>query len=336
MTAAAGTPVAAALGDPIPFGPGGADPAAVRADLRAHGTALVHGTLADWRPRYGGEEALRAVLGRDYARYLDLSHPEIRERYAASRTLLKHAAAAALHADAADLELMYGPTGRPYLRGCDQIDISLSHTEDLLLVGLTTRGLVGVDAERADRRLYAGGLDRHICTPHERLRLAELPEQERNPHLVRLWTLKEAYSKAIGQGMQFRFTEFGFGPDGKPTLVHRPDGTAGAGTEWTFRTLALEGRDGGAGYRVSVAVYDAGFGRTLDTEVTTMLDVEAAAAIEDALRSRRAPHGPAPAGVLSGPRPPSYGPPGPPAPPGPASGSAAPAAVPAGPARPGP
>ena len=31
--------------------------------------------------------------------------------------------------------------------------------------------------------------------------------------MVRLWTLKEAYSKALGQGLRFRFTEFGFGLD---------------------------------------------------------------------------------------------------------------------------
>ncbi|MFD7033104.1 4'-phosphopantetheinyl transferase family protein [Streptomyces sp. NPDC059917] len=273
-------------GDPIAVTADGTDWSGVREDLRTHGTALVHGRLADWRPRDGEGPALRAVLGRDWSRYLDIAHTDIRERYAASRRLLKHAAAAALRAEATDLELAYGPTGRPYLRGCDQIDISLSHTDDLLLVGLTTRGLVGVDAERADRRIYSRGLDRHICTPAERLMLSELPEEGRNPSLVRLWTLKEAYSKAIGQGIQFRFTEFGFGPDGRPTQVHRPDGTVGAGDEWALRTLALA--SGGTGFVVSVAVYDAGLGRTLDTEITSMLDEEAAGAIQRALEAERA------------------------------------------------
>ncbi|MCT2542310.1 MULTISPECIES: 4'-phosphopantetheinyl transferase superfamily protein [Streptomyces] len=269
------------LGDPIASTAPETNGAEVRKDLRTHGTALVHGRFTDWRPRDPDGAELRAVLGRDWARYRDITHEEMRGRYAASRRLLKYAAAAALRADARDLELMYGPTGRPYLRGCDQIDISLSHTDDLLLVGLTTRGLIGVDAERADRRIYSRGLDRQICTPHERLIVSGLPVPERDPCLVRLWTLKEAYSKAIGQGLQFRFTEFGFGADGRPTQVHRPDGTPGSGDEWTFRTYLLD--SDGLEFCISTAVYDAGLGRTLDAEITTMLDADAVAALNEAL-----------------------------------------------------
>ncbi|MEU3984646.1 4'-phosphopantetheinyl transferase superfamily protein [Streptomyces sp. NPDC026672] len=265
------------------------DWSAVREDLRYYGTVVVHGRLADWRPRACERGALRALLGRDWARYCAIGQPEVRDRYAASRRLLKHTAAAALGAEASDLELAYGPTGRPYLRGCDQIDISLSHTEDLLVVGLTSRGLIGVDAERADRKIYRRGLARLACTPHERTMLAGLAERDRNPNLVRLWTLKEAYSKAIGQGLQFRFQEFGFGlgPGGGTVRLNRPDGTVGAGDEWSLRTLLLD--SGGTAFVVSVAVYDIGLGRTLDTEITTMLDAEAVGAIQRALDAERAP-----------------------------------------------
>ncbi|AWZ04258.1 MULTISPECIES: 4'-phosphopantetheinyl transferase superfamily protein [unclassified Streptomyces] len=275
---------APALGEPLAVaGPGDrADAERVRAELRRHGSVLVYGRLADWRPGDERAPALRAVLGRDWARFEDIEHPDIRSRYAASRLLLKHAAAGALSADAADLELAYGPTGRPSLRGCDQIDISLSHTGELLVVALTSRGLIGVDAERATRRLYRPGLDRHICTPQERRDLAALAEADRNRNLVRLWTLKEAYSKAIGQGMQFRFTEFGFGRGGGGRIrVLSPDGTPGEGDEWSFRTYALV--SGGVDFTVSAAVYDAGFPGAPDTEVTSMLDAEAVEAIHEAL-----------------------------------------------------
>lgn len=238
----------------------------VRADLGTHGVALLYALLADWRPDRAGGPRLRALLGRDWARYLELTHPEVRVRFAASRVLLKFAAAAVLEVPAHDIELTYGPTGRPYLRGYDAVDISLSHTDDLLLVGMTTRGVIGVDAERADRRLYGPGLGKHLCTPHELELLEQFAESERNDALVRLWTLKEAYSKAIGQGMQFRFTDFGFGP-GTPAAVNLPDGRPGTGSEWTFRTYDVDGD-----YVVSVAVGDRGFGGTEDTAAVTMLE----------------------------------------------------------------
>ncbi|KQV20073.1 MULTISPECIES: 4'-phosphopantetheinyl transferase superfamily protein [unclassified Kitasatospora] len=277
MTRPGATPTGPPLGEPVEVA-GDKTWDLVRADLARHGTALVYAELGDLQPDLPAAHELRAVLGRDWSRYLDLAHPSVRDRYAASRVLLKRAGAAVLRADPDTLELGYGPTGRPYLRGCDQVDISLSHTDDLLLVGLTTRGLIGVDAERADRPMYGRGLGRHVCTPYELVSLAALPEQDRNPSLVRLWTLKEAYSKAIGQGMQFSFTEFGFGPDGKPVRVHRPDGSPGTGEEWAFRTFLLDN-----GYRISAAVYDAGFGELDDAELTSMLDRDTVEAITDAL-----------------------------------------------------
>ncbi|MBQ0852015.1 4'-phosphopantetheinyl transferase superfamily protein [Streptomyces sp. BH-SS-21] len=223
-------------------------------DLRQCGTALVHTRLADWCPEPEDVPEMRRLLGRDWSRHLDLARPETRIRHVAGRLLLKHAAGVMPCGDPEDLELGYGPAGRPYLRGCDQMDISLSHAEDRLLVGLTTTGLIGVDSQRADRQLSGPGASTHVCTPYELISLANLPEAERNPTLVRLRTLKEAYGKAIGAERRLRFTEFGFGPDGRPTQVHRPDGTPGTGAEWAFRTFLLPN-----GYCVGAAVYDAGF-----------------------------------------------------------------------------
>jgi 4'-phosphopantetheinyl transferase len=283
MTVPGNSTLGPPLGEPVEVGVRGVAWERVRADLTEYGSALIYARLADLQPEVPDGAELRGLLGRDWSRYLDLAHPDVRNRYATSRVLLKYAAGAVLRGDPDALELAYGPTGRPYLRGCDQIDISLSHTDDLLLVGLTTRGLIGVDAERIDRQMYGSGLGRHVCTPYELVTLASLTEEERNPSLVRLWTLKEAYSKAIGQGMQFRFTEFGFGPDGKPVRVQRPDGTAGTGDEWAFRTFLLD-----SGYCVSAAVYDAGFGHVQDTDITTMLDEDCVETIASALEEEDA------------------------------------------------
>ncbi|MER7050243.1 4'-phosphopantetheinyl transferase superfamily protein [Streptomyces jumonjinensis] len=278
MTARRTTAPSPSFGEPV--GISGRDGAwdRVRADLEEHSVAVLHARLADWRPDQTGGPRLRALLGRDWERYLEMTHPDVRIRFAASRVLLKFAAAVALRVPPQVIELGYGPTGRPYLRGCDAVDISLSHTEDLLLIGLTTRGLIGVDAEREDRPLYERGLHRHVCTPHELAALARLPPGERGPDLVRLWTLKEAYSKAIGQGMRFRFTDFGFGPDGQPARVLAPDGAPGTGVEWEFGTFSVAG-----GYAVSVAVSDSGFGGTQDTAARTMLDPRVVALMTEAL-----------------------------------------------------
>ncbi|MDT9694670.1 4'-phosphopantetheinyl transferase superfamily protein [Streptomyces sp. P17] len=236
--------------------------------LATRGTVVTYGRVADWLPGETEERVLRPLLGpRDWARFHRLSHRRVREGFLASRLLLKHTAARVLASRPEAVDLAYKPGGRPYLRGCDQIDISLSHTEEVMVVGVTRRGLLGVDVERAERPMVGTGVEFQACTPHERALLDSLPEQTRNKALVRLWTLKEAYSKAIGQGLRFRFTEFGFTLDDARIRLQRPDGSPGTGPEWSFGTYALE-----SDYVVSAALRDEGFGAAADTAADTTLD----------------------------------------------------------------
>ncbi|SFL84129.1 4'-phosphopantetheinyl transferase family protein [Streptomyces pini] len=267
----------------------------VRGELAHRGTAVVAGRLPDWRLP-GGEAALRRMLGRDWHRYEAMSQPLMKERFSASRLLLRHVIAAAIDTVPEQVDLAYQPGGRPYVRGCDQIDISLSHTRRTLVAGITRRGRIGVDVESADRRMAGTGSESQGCTPYELARLDEGEAGERNATLVRLWTLKEAYSKALGQGLRFRFTEFGFDLGADRIRLVRPDGTPADGGEWAFGTGVLGGDPGGdpdggqdgdpgGGYVVGTAVYDSGFGETSDLSVRTALD----AGLLDALLGAAAP-----------------------------------------------
>ncbi|EMF30187.1 4'-phosphopantetheinyl transferase family protein [Streptomyces pseudogriseolus] len=227
----------------------------VRREIAVSGTAVVYAAVADWLPDDLERPEVAAALGRDHRRLLEMTHAQGRSRFVTSRLLLKSAAAAVLGTTPGELELAYKLGGRPHLRGVDQLDVSLSHTEELLVVGLTRTGRVGVDAENADRRMLGLGTERQVCTPHELEALHRVPEERRNRELVRLWTLKEAYSKAIGQGLRFRFTEFGFAPEDQRAQMLRPDGTPGAGWEWSFHSWLTE-----ESYTISAAVHDPGFG----------------------------------------------------------------------------
>ncbi|MFE9253839.1 4'-phosphopantetheinyl transferase family protein [Streptomyces sp. NPDC006879] len=235
----------------------------IREEVAAHGTCVVYAAAEDWLPRdldaaleaEHGASQLADDLGPEALRRVRrMAHPANRSRYVASRLFLKSAASAVLGTLPRELELAHKPGGRPHLRGIDQLDVSLSHTDQLLVVGLTRFGRIGVDTEYVDRRMLGLGTERQACTPYELDALAEVPEEQRNRELVRLWTLKEAYSKAIGQGLRFRFTEFGFGPRDQRLRMLRPDGTPGTGWEWTFHSWLLEDS-----YTVSAAVYDPGF-----------------------------------------------------------------------------
>ncbi|MFG2134408.1 4'-phosphopantetheinyl transferase family protein [Streptomyces sp. NPDC048751] len=261
-------------------------------DLDTVGVGLVHASFAAWRPLLPPEEERRFLLGRDWARYSKLSGEQMRDRFLATRLLIRHTAAVALGTEPNSLELSYGLNGRVHLRGYDQIDVSLSHTGDLLLCGITSLGVIGVDTEPLKRRLSGRDVETLMCTGPERLRLAATPDEERNGQLLALWTLKEAYSKALGQGLRFPFTEFGFrkeagpGPAGhEPTgpgaagdaetiLLERSDGTPVADDTWRFATFPLS-----TGHLVALALQDTRRSGQPDTRAGTALNRQILAAI---------------------------------------------------------
>lgn len=260
--AAHGPAVAPPVHVPRPDGPW----TSVGEDLATAGTAVVYATWGEWVPALLGTRRLPALLGRDWDRYRATRDPAVRFRFAASRLLIKYAAAAALRTDPEGIDIAQRLGGRPYLRGLDQIEVSLTHSGELMAVGLSRIGRIGLDAERADRRMRVDLVRGHLCTPAEAAELDTLPEPQRAAHALRLWTLKEAYTKAIGQGMRLAFTEFGFGPGGGD--LRTPDGSAALGDdEWRFATHPVLGR-----YLISVACQDTGLAPAGDTSVGTMVD----------------------------------------------------------------
>ncbi|MGW1375408.1 4'-phosphopantetheinyl transferase family protein [Streptomyces sp. NPDC002446] len=249
---------------------------AVRHSMEHQGNAVVHTTWEEWLPAMLATPALRPLLGRDWQRYRRTGDPTVRYRFVASRMAVKYTAAAALRTDPVDLDLSYGIGGRPYLRGLGQIDVSLTHTDALIAVGISRNGRIGVDAEPASRPMSFDLLRDHVCAPGERAALALLPPREQSAQLLRLWTLKEAYTKALGQGLQLEFTEFGFDVDGGGLLG--PDGVAVARDEWEFATFRVPG-----GYLLSVACHDNGLDAARDGAVASMLDQGFVSVVTEAL-----------------------------------------------------
>ncbi|MGW1171095.1 4'-phosphopantetheinyl transferase family protein [Streptomyces sp. NPDC002550] len=203
------------------------------------GRAMVHTTWGQWLTPALLDPALRTLLGRDWPRYRQRPAPAGRLSFAVSRVVVKHAAAAALQVPAGRLDLAYLPGGRPVLRGLGaELQVSLSHTDELIVVGVSRVGPVGVDAEPAGRRISLELLRGHVCTAEEDALLAALPEEERIDRFLRLWTLKEAYTKALGHGLRRRFSGVGFEWDASGGARLTGD-TAG---QWAFATHLVEER----------------------------------------------------------------------------------------------
>ncbi|MBT2479888.1 4'-phosphopantetheinyl transferase superfamily protein [Streptomyces sp. ISL-94] len=211
------------------------------------GRAVVCTTWGQWLTAVLLDPALRPLLGEDWPRFRQTPAAAGRMRFAVSRFVVKYTAATALDVPVDTLDLGYGPGGRPVLRGQGSgVEVSLAHTGELIVVGVSRTGPIGVDAEPVDRDISVGLLRGHVCTAQEGAVLDALPEDERRARLLWLWTLKEAYTKALGHGGRRRFSTFGFGLDGggRVVLTEAADAQAAepVAGEWSFATHLVQDR----------------------------------------------------------------------------------------------
>jgi 4'-phosphopantetheinyl transferase len=215
------------------------DPVRERAGDSGH--VVVHTTWGEWLTAALLDPGLRGLLGPDWPRYRQGPAPAGRMAFAVSRMVMKYTAAAVLEVPPAGLDIAYEPGGQPLLRGYGaELHLSLAHTEELIVVAVSRGGPVGVDTESLSRRASVEVLRATVCTPEESDTLQALPEDERGSGFLRLWTLKEAYTKALGHGMRRRFAAVGFrwGSDGRPRLAEESD----EARAWSFATHVVQER----------------------------------------------------------------------------------------------
>lgn len=96
------------------------------------------------------------------------------------------------------------PKGKPYLSGHEgfgDLDFNLSHTNGLVCLAVARDLDVGIDAEICDRPIESLELARTFFAPADISALQTLPVDQRADAFYRIWTLKEAFIKATGEGL---------------------------------------------------------------------------------------------------------------------------------------
>jgi 4'-phosphopantetheinyl transferase len=171
--------------------------------------------------------ALSKVLSdHETARADRFGTPLLRARWIAGRATLRSLLGRAIGLDPAELRLKRGIRGRPELDGEYDIDFNVSHTGDTALIAIcsdATRGTrIGIDIEREARRVNADGLARKFLSERERVEMARLDADGRRSRFLRLWTCKEAMSKATGDALSAPFRDLDVSLDRHPQLLAGP------------------------------------------------------------------------------------------------------------------
>jgi 4'-phosphopantetheinyl transferase len=132
--------------------------------------------------------------------------PHLRDSYALSQGALRLLLASYLTIPPHEIRLASGPKGKPSLLDEPHLDFNKSHSKGLALYAFTNDCAVGIDVEELrqlpDFQQIASGF---FC-PLEAQELASVKDTA--AAFFRCWTRKEAYIKAVGDGLSIPLDEF--------------------------------------------------------------------------------------------------------------------------------
>lgn len=184
--------------------------------------------------------AVSLLSQEERARHDRLIFPRDRRDFAEAHALTRRVLSLYEDVPPAGWRFETAPGGKPFLpraAGTAPLHFNLSHTRGLVACAVTRDGDVGLDVESIDRPVDERGISRRYFTPAEDTFLHACRDDERATRFIELWTLKEAYIKAIGQGLAHPLNEFGFAFEGTGGVrFDAPSGTDA--TEWTFALFA--------------------------------------------------------------------------------------------------
>jgi len=141
-----------------------------------------------------------------------------------------------------ELQFEYDEFGKPRLAAGHRSDLqfSVSHSGDWVLISIAKGRAVGVDVERIRTNIEVSDLAKQFFSANEAKKLGSLTGRALYDAFFACWTSKEAYVKAKGQGLSLPLNDFevGFLPDERPGLLATwPDATEAS--RWKLFTLDL-------------------------------------------------------------------------------------------------
>ncbi len=208
-----------------------------------------------WRARLNWPldylDALRSVLSSDeQARADRFRQPADRRRHIIGRALSRILLGHCLGLPPRSVSLHESHNGKPGLRpepGRTPLHFNISHSGDFVLVAIARRDL-GVDLEFIRMDIETATLAERFFSPAERMGLEALPTTMQRLAFFAIWTRKEAYIKAHGDGLSIPLDAFDVtvSPEQEPRLAATRHDAADA-TRWALRDL-----DMGEDYRAAL------------------------------------------------------------------------------------
>ena len=185
----------------------------------------------------------RALSADEWERARRFRFDKHRRQYVVGRGALRALAAAYLGDGTRpeEIKFSYGPRGKPFLAppfDGHGIQLNLSNSHELALVGFVHGREIGVDVEFMRPMTDCEEIAERFFSASERQTLRSIPFPAKQEAFFNCWTRKEAYLKAVGEGLAAPLDSFDVTLAlGEPPRMLSLKGDATRAAGWFFHHL---------------------------------------------------------------------------------------------------
>lgn len=202
---------------------------------------------------------LSGILSADEKERSDRFHFDRHRRsFIAGRGILRHLLSLYTGLEPGQVEIQYAQNGKPFLPGMDGpsgIRFNLSHSGGIAVYAFCRGREVGLDIELQRPLEELDSIAKRNFSGREYATLGSLPEQDRLEAFYLCWTRKEAFIKAIGQGISFPLQQFDVSlTPGEPAQLQTVYGSQETARRWSMLDLTIAD-----GYAAALVIEGSGY-----------------------------------------------------------------------------
>jgi 4'-phosphopantetheinyl transferase len=164
-----------------------------------------------------------------------------RRRFIVARALLRELLAKRVGVLPEAVEFVYGANGKPALArpfADAGWRFNVSHCDELAVYGFSRAGDIGIDTEAIRAVPEADQIAARFFSSREHDAYRALPPQERSLGFLSCWTRKEAFVKALGEGLHAGLKQFDVSLGREPARLLRLDTTLGDARDWSLESFS--------------------------------------------------------------------------------------------------
>jgi 4'-phosphopantetheinyl transferase len=227
-------------------------------DSPAEHPALAGDEVHVWRvaldqPTSCVQNLLQALTSNEIQRSRRFHFQRDRARFTVARSMMRTILGRYLKLKPEELRFDYNFYGKPSLADdlrVAQLRFNLSHSHGLALLAVTLGRRIGIDLEYVRSEIASEEIAERFFSTEEVRALRQLPRSAFTEAFFNCWTRKEAYIKAVGEGLSFPLDHFTVSLlPGHPAVLLDVLGNPQEWACWSLQELSP-----GSGYAAAVAV----------------------------------------------------------------------------------